>query len=115
LEVKGEDMEFQVVERMMLLNLLSTAEGDVTALRVVRETQNKLGFSDEEREALNFQQDANQVRWNAEADQAVEVDIGKAAHKLIAEKLLALSVQKKLTLNQLTLYERFVEEEEKDD
>lgn len=109
-------MEFQVLERMMLLRLLSEAEGDVTALRVVRETQDKLGFSDEEREALNFQQDAQQIRWNSAADKPTEIDVGKAAHKLIAEKLLALSVAQKLTLNQLTLYERFVEkEEEKDD
>ena len=58
-------MEFKAMERMMLLNLLKDAEGDVTMLRIVRDTQSKIGFSEEELEALDFKQDAAQVRWNA--------------------------------------------------
>lgn len=130
-------MEFQVVERMMLLSLLSSAEGDVTMLRIVRDTQEKLGFSEEDREALGlgppcvacstlevdhpdesecghkFTPSVGQVAWRQGTSANVkEVDLGKAAHKLISERLLSLSVQKKLTMNQLALYERFVEEEE---
>lgn len=130
-------MEFQVLERMMLLRLLADAEGDVTMLRIVRDTQSALGFTEEDQEALaigppctvcqtlvvnhaeadhEFNPDLNRVAWRqGTAAEVKEVDLGKAAYKLIAEKLLALSVQKKLTMNQLALYERFVQEEETDD
>ena len=49
-------MEFQIAERIMLLNLLGPIEGDITALRVVRSLQGQLGFDDEETAALEFRQ-----------------------------------------------------------
>ena len=131
-------MEFQVLERMMLLRLLADAEGDVSMLRIVRDTQDALGFTEEDREALaigppcvtcsaleadhpaesehEYEPNPGSLAWRqGTAANVKEIDLGKAALKLIAEKLLALSVQKKLTMNQLALYERFVEEEKEDD
>ena len=108
-------MEFKAMERMMLLNLLKDAEGDVTMLRIVRDTQSKIGFSEEELEALDFKQDAAQVRWNAKADNPVEIDLGKKATKFIADKLEGLNAQKKLTVPQLGLYDKFVEDEDPGD
>jgi len=108
-------MEFKAMERMMLLNLLKDAEGDVTMIRIVRDTQDKLGFSEEELEALNFRQEGTRMLWNAKADQPVEIDIGKKATKLITEKLEGLNAEKKLTVPQLVLYDKFVEDEDPDD
>ena len=129
-------MEFQVLERMMLLRLLADAEGDITTLRIVRDTLSAIGFSEEDLEALaigppcsacqalvvdhvesdhEYEPDPGRVAWRqGTAANVKEIDLGKAALKLIAEKLLALSVAQKLTMNQLVLYERFVEEEKED-
>lgn len=112
---KEKGMEFRVAERMMLLNLLRDAEGDVTMLRIVRDTQSKLGFSEEELEALDIRQDATQMRWKGKADQPVEIDLGRKATKLITEKLEQLNAEKKLTVPQLSLYDKFVEDEDPDD
>jgi hypothetical protein len=108
-------VEFKVVERMMLLNLLAGAEGDVTMLRIVRDAQGKLGFREEELEALNIRQEGSQAMWNATADRPVEIDIGRAAQKLITEKLGRLNAEKRLTLVQLDLYERFCPEDVEED
>ena len=108
-------MEFKAIERMMLLNLLKDAEGDVTMLRIVRDTQSKIGFSEEEVEALDFRQEGTQMLWNGKADNPVEIDIGRKAVKLIAEKLERLSAEKKLTIPQLDLFDKFVEGEDPDD
>ena len=128
-------MQFQVAERMMLLNLLSGAEGDVTMLRIVRDAQNALGFSEEDQEILGigppcavcnlrkvehpdesdhqFEPNRNQVAWKPNTSAEVkEVDLGRAAQKVISERLEFLSTQKKLALNQLALYEKFVEGED---
>lgn len=108
-------MEFKAAERMMLLNLLGDAEGDVTMLRIVRDTQAKIGFSEEELEALDIRREETRMFWNAKADQPVEIDLGKKATKLIAEKLERLSAEKKLTVPQLALYDKFVEDEDPDE
>lgn len=109
-------MEFKVIERMMLLNLLGDAEGDVTTLRVIRDTQEKVGFTEEELAVLNIRQDGTQVKWEGSADKPVEIAIGRAAHNVISAKLERLNTEKKLTIPQLNLYDKFnppeVEEEE---
>ena len=103
------------MERMMLLNLLKDAEGDVTMLRIVRDTQDKLGFSEEELEALDIRQEGTKMLWKGKADHPVEIDLGKKAHKLITEKLERLNAEKKLTVPQLVLYDKFVEDEDPDE
>lgn len=99
----------------MLLSLLRDAEGDVTMLRIVRDTQAKLGFTEEELEALDIRREETRMFWNAKADQPVEIDIGKKATKLIAEKLERLNAEKKLTVPQLVLFDKFVEDEDPDE
>lgn len=106
-------MELKVAERLMLMNLLAPIEGDVTALRIVRSLQGHVGFSEEETAALAFQQDTpGRIAWKQEADVPVEIEIGPAAKAIIATQLKKASAQKSLTLQQLDLYEKFVEEDE---
>jgi hypothetical protein len=105
-------MELKVAERLMLLTLLAPIEGDVTALRVVRSVQEKLGFTDEENTALNFQQEGGQIRWQTAADVPTEIEIGPAAKAIIANQLKKMNAAKRLSLQQLDLYEKFVKDEE---
>ena len=57
-------------------------------------------------------QPAGQIRWQGGADVPVEIEIGPAAKAIIANQLKKASATKSLSLQQLDLYEKFVEEEE---
>jgi len=106
-------MELRVAERLMLMNLLAPIEGDITALRLVRSLQGQLGFNEEETTALAFQQETpGRIAWKQEADVPVEIEIGPAAKAIISNQLRKASATKSLSLQQLDLYEKFVEEEE---
>ena len=56
-------MEFTVEERLALLNLLPP-EGSLLTMKIVHELRLALSFSDEELEALQFQQNGDQLMWN---------------------------------------------------
>lgn len=101
-------MKLRVAERLMLLNLLPQ-EGDITTLRVVRDAQSVIGLSEEELKALELKQEEGRVIWKAEVDVEKEIPIGPRATSIIVEKLVALNADKKLTLQQASLYEKFVE------
>lgn len=103
-------MQLGVFERVLLLNILPR-EGDFRTLKVLRKLMDDLGFTEEESAALAFQQDGTQVKWRQEADTPKEVPIGEIAHGLIADRFRELDRQKKLTIEHMGLYERFVLDE----
>ncbi len=101
-------MKLGVFERLILLNIMPH-EGDITTLRIVRDLQGALSFSEAEHSALQFDQDGGRMQWKAEADNPKEVPVGAKAQALIAETLEKLSADGKLTMEHLPLYERFCE------
>ena len=103
-------MELTVPERLILLNLLPK-QGDITTIRIIRDLQADLSFSEEEHKALQFVQDGSRVTWTPNGVGAVNIKIGPKASRLIAEVLESLSQEGKLGLEHLSLYERFCEEE----
>lgn len=108
-------MRLQAFDRMILLNILPT-EGDILTLRIVRDLQDALSFTEAEHAALNIRQEPGTtgVKWNGEADQPIDVEIGPVATGLIRDQLARLSEDQKLTLEHVPLYERFVEGKEAD-
>ncbi len=115
-------MELTVAERLMLGALLGPIAADVATLRVVRDLQGELGFSDEESEALNFHPgmeknaDGEEVPdgrllWNGRVPQAKEFEFGPTAMRIIQGQLRKASASKALTLQQLDLYDKFCPEE----
>jgi len=51
--------------------------------------QDRLSFSEEEHEALNFQSDGRAMRWNTEADLMEDVQFGPRARKIVWNQLHA--------------------------
>ncbi len=99
----------------MLQALLAPIASDVVTLRIVRDLQGELGFSEDEMATLQFEEDNGQVRWNPDVEAAQtpkEFNFGPAALRIIREQLEKVSARKALTLQQLTLYDRFVGDEE---
>ena len=107
-------MEFSVTERIALMNVLPK-EGDITTLRILRDLQTGLGFSEEELEVLKFVQGEGRVQWDSDGAEAIglkEIEAGKATLRLIARTLKSLEKAKKLPIAFIDLYERFVKEDE---
>lgn len=107
------DLKFTIAERIALLNIMPT-EGSVITLRVVRELQHTLGFSDEEltkwKMKNRVQPDGRTiVTWDsAFAEVTKDVKIGEAARGIITEQLKVMSERQTLRLELLDLYEKFV-------
>ena len=105
-------------DRIALLNILPR-EGNIVTLRIIRDLQGTLSFS--EAEISDYAIAVTQIgisnsfrtTWNAQGNKAVKnVKIGANAESVIIEKLKELSDKKLLPLEMLELYERFVEKKE---
>jgi len=107
-------MKLSIPERLMLLNVLGAAEGNVTTLRVVRDLQRLIGFDEAELEAIGFVQEGPTVKWKPEADVEREFLISPATQKVVADLLKRIESQGQMTMNHLPLYERFVEDSPKE-
>jgi len=127
----------------MLQNVLPK-EGDFVTLKLVRKLRETLSFSEKEIEAIEFKnnwrcpkcgkielatslikcndcgvymQPAGQVTWDEEKATSVIKDIhmGGTMISLCTDVLKKLSAEQKLTEQHMSLYEKFVEGEEKDE
>lgn len=105
-------MNLSVFERLILLNILPSFKGNIQQLRWASKLRAELGFSEEERKALEFEQQGAQLRWKTEADMAVEVEIKPEQKAVVVSVLKALNKQELLGLEHMALYERFVEDKE---
>lgn len=108
----GETMSLTVKERAVLFNALP-AQGDFLTMKTVRDLREAVNFSDEEQTALKFHLADGQMRWDPEAAKGhlKDIEIGPRAHVVISDRLRELDKQKKLTADQVPLYERFVQTE----
>jgi len=99
-------MKFTVLERLTVLQLLPR-KGNLTTLRIVRELERDLSFSEEEHAALLFVTEGQSVRWKAENAIDKEVEFGPKAHELVVSAITELDEQAALTLDWLDLCDKF--------
>lgn len=99
-------MLLRVKSRILLLNVLP-AMGGFDTLRIVRELQSALSFSEEEHKKLDFKQIGEMTRWKEE-DASVDVPMGEKAADVIKDALRELDSRKKLSADLMPLYEHFV-------
>ena len=92
-------------------------EGGFVTLKLLRELKMKLASSEEEIKKYNIEQDGNMIKWNAEAIEPIDFEIGEKTIEIIAKQLKNLDKQEKLTQQMYSIYEKFVEipGEDKDD
>ena len=101
-------MELTVTERLLLLSILPE-QGDLTTLRIVRDLQSNLSFSEEEHEKFELVADGGAVKWNPAKAEPKVVDMGRKALDLIEAKLKEMDSKKTLTAQFLDIYDKFVE------
>ena len=100
-------MDLNISERLVLLSLLPK-EGDFLTLRIVRDLQTELSFTEAEAASLELRQEGDQVMWSTNKDLGKTVKIGERARQLIVDQLKTLDSKKKLEPTHLPIYERFI-------
>ena len=99
--------ELSVLERVVILAILPR-QGDITKLRIVRDLERELSFSEEEHKALKLRSlPDGRIKWDGAATKTIEM--GDVALGLIRDRLKELSDSDQLQMDHLPIYERFVE------
>lgn len=108
-------MKLDVLERLVILAILPK-ENDITTMKVVGNLREELGFSEEEHKLLDFKRlDDGRTIWREKDDDGNPIElerdftIGVKGAEIIAERLKELDGEKKISLEMLSLYQKFVD------
>ncbi len=104
-----DQMSFSVPERLLLLSLLMSAEGNRTTLRIMTDLLGELGFSEEEHAQLCFRERDGKTFWNDVVEEK-QVTIGAVALSASIQTLTRLDELEKLPITALPLDERLRKE-----
>ena len=101
-------MQFNIQERLLLINAVGAVEGNLATLRIVRDLQQELGFSEEEHKKIGFVQKGDQITWDPKVQLVKEVSIGPAALDAALAMFKSMDAMQKLTMENLPIYERLL-------
>ncbi len=104
-------MKFNIQERLLLLGSLNTAQGNLSTLRIVRDLQQEVGFSEEESKELGLKEKDGQITWTNNKLPPKDVKLGPAGLEAALGLFKTLDGEAKLTFEILPLYERLLEEQ----
>jgi len=102
-------MKLKILERMVLLRMLP-AEGNFATLKIIRELESELGFSEADYKKYKLIQEGNNVKWDikVDEDEQKDVPIGDLAHSIIVTALKDLDEKQKLTQQHISIFEKFI-------
>ena len=100
-------MELSVRERLMTLGLLPKESNFVT-LKVTRDIENELSFSEKELADYEIVVNAGSCTWNQDKVKDKKINIGLAGLEIIRKELKKLDDENKLTKDHLSLCEKFL-------
>jgi len=103
-------VDLTVKERIVLSSLLPS-QGALLTLQVTKRAQEELTFSPAEIDSWKIRQEGTQLFWDqpaADATGPVSLALEDAAVDLIKAELQRLDGAKQLTMDQLSLYEKFI-------
>ena len=103
-------MNFTVRERYQLLNILPT-QGDFRTIKTITGLRDDLLLSEQEVVDFNVVVDGERITWDVNSEKPKEVTIGPVATSVIVDALKALDTEKKLTVDYVPLYEKFINED----
>ncbi len=104
-------MLLNVKQRLLLLNILPS-ESNYIELKVIREQQERLSFSNEELQRLKVKREGDMYNWDESQDVPVEIEINESARGILKVAFRLLDQQGQLKIEFLPLYEHFIEGEE---
>jgi len=104
-------MLLNVKQRLLLLNILPE-HGNYLTLKIIREQQERLSFSEEELKRLKVKLVGDRYTWDEMIDVPVDIEIGESARGVIKLAFRELDQQGQLKVEFLPLYEHFMEGED---
>ena len=113
-------MKLNIPERLALLSVLPN-QGGIVTLRIVRELQIELGFTEEEIEEYEIKNTIlpdgkAAINWNPDkVNETKDIKIGKIAKGVIVRQLRQLDSQNQLHISMLPIYDKFIESETKEE
>lgn len=96
-----------VRERLVLLNILPK-EGNAITLRILKEFQMELSFTEDEKAAISLKDGDGRLTWDEKSATEKEIEVGTTMNEIIVGTLSRMDASKSLTMDHLPLYERFV-------
>ena len=102
-------MKLNIMDRVTLLGLLP-AEGDFTTLKTITQLRESLLPSANEVEDCEIVEAGGKITWNDKGKEDVEIVINKLGSSLVVAELQKLNDEKKLRLDHVSLWEKFIEE-----
>jgi len=100
-------MKLSVLERILLSQILPET-GSFMNLKLLRVAKEKLSFTDKENKELSFKQEEGRITWNAEKELPFEITLSDVVCNLIKDALIKLDKEEELTMQHMTLYEKFI-------
>jgi hypothetical protein len=119
LTASGKCEEFNVFERLFLLNGVLPPAGNYTELKIIGRLKDELSFSEEEHEKYEIKVQPN-GRLSVTTNEVLLAEkkaivCGKRAKEIIVNGLKELNRKKQLNPGHIILYERFVGAEDTED
>jgi hypothetical protein len=104
-------MKLNTQERLIAMGLLPET-GDFVTLNTIDAARKSIGLKPEEVEEFDFKisEDRKNWLWNLKGNEEREIELSKAAIRMLEEELVKLNEDKKLTANHITLYKKVVGE-----
>ena len=103
-------MELSVKERLIAMSLLPTQTNYAT-LKIVRELETELGFSEDEISGYGIKINEGHATWNIDKENEIgkkDVKIGLAGMETIRKSLVVLDEKEALTKDHASLCEKFM-------
>lgn len=108
------DFKLNVQERLTLLNMFPSKNNFINT-KIIREASSTIGLSDEEAVEFEVKHVGENISYHAKKGSVEKtIKIGERAYSIICEVLEKLDKENKLTQNHFTLYEKFINRENKD-
>ena len=100
-------MKLNCFDRLSLLGILPQ-EGNLVTLKIVRDLQGKLSFSEEDYKEYGIVEKPMSIEWNDKGKEQIEIEVGEKATDIIKKAFNDLEESGKLSMKLLPLYERIV-------
>lgn len=99
-------MNLNIMERITLVNLLPQ-QGNAATLRIVRDLQRELSFTEEEMEQCGMVASEERITWEPGSDFEKEIALGSRATRIIVDALEGLDKDSRLEMQHLSLLDKF--------
>lgn len=91
-------MKLNVKDRLVILNLLPN-QGSILELTEAINIANRIKLSDEEKEAVDYKVNGNNVYWDVNKNIEIDVDLNQDQITLLKNKVKELDSKKVITID----------------